>query len=145
MRSLVAQVMPQICGLNHVRPMKSSNAEFEVVRGDFHEIRMGSPQFASLEVLGSKCALAQREFGEVVAFSASSQYLAAEELMNWSPPETRAVVFDLKNNIEFVAHIQAPGFIRDLEWLADDELKIHAWSHISGETEHVWKVARDKA
>ena len=123
--------------------MKSPNGEFGVVRGAFHEIRMGSPKFASLDVLGSECSLAQRSFGETIAFSGDSQYLAVEELTKWSPPETRVVVFHLKTNTESIAHVQAPGFIKKLEWLTDCKLKIQAWSDISGDTEHAWERNAD--
>ncbi|MGE3531995.1 MAG: hypothetical protein AB7I12_09410 [Steroidobacteraceae bacterium] len=111
------------------------------MRGDFYEIRMGSPQFASLKISNSPCQTVGRSFGELVSFSSDSKYLAAEELTKWSPPETRAVVFNVESGQEFIAHVQAPGFIKQLNWQPSGALNIHAWSHIAGDSIHTWKVS----
>jgi hypothetical protein len=120
--------------------LRSPDGAYEIVRDEFLEIRMGSPTFASLEIVGSACATAGRSFGEAVRFSPDSRYLAVEELLKTSPPETRAVVFDLRRGSEWVAHVQAPGFIRQLEWEAPSRLSIRAWSHLTSDTRHVWQV-----
>lgn len=118
----------------------SPDGRYGLRRGELSEIRMGSPQFGPVEVLGSPCSTHGRHFGQAGAFSEDSRHLAIEELVNDDPPATRVIVFDLASGSEHVVHDQAPGFIPSLRWIAPGKLAISAWSHLAGTSEHIYSM-----
>jgi len=123
----------------------SPDGRYGLRRGELSEIRMGSPQFGPVEVLGSPCSTHGRSFGQAGAFSEDSRHLAIEELVSHDPPATRVIVFDLASGSELVAHNQAPGFIRLLQWIAPGRLAISAWSHLAGTSEHIYSMPSSSA
>jgi len=122
--------------------MKSPDGKREVLKSDFREIRMGSPEFGRVEVRGGWAATRLRTWGEVVSFDAGSRFLALEEFLGTpdNAPHTRAVVFDLDTGAEFVVHDQYRGFIKELVWEPDGTLTVVAWSHLTGKAVHrsIW-------
>jgi hypothetical protein len=128
--------------------MRSPNGAREVVKSGYGEIRMGSPLFGQLVVLGGVANTQGRTFGEAVAFSSSSRFLAVEELMDTTRgPRTRAVVFDLEDGVEGVVHDQDLGFIQAFEWEADGTLTVTTWSHRDGRAVHraMWRPPSNPA
>jgi hypothetical protein len=117
--------------------MWSPDGRYGLRRGELSELRMGSPKFGPVEVLGSPCSTDGRRFGRAGAFSEDSRHLAIEELVSHDPPATRVIVFDLASGSELVVHDQAPGFIPSLQWIAPGRLAISAWSHLAGTSGHI--------
>lgn len=80
--------------------MTSPDSQYEVVKHDYGEVRMGSPEFGRIEILGATFDTSGQEFGESMAFSSDSRFLAIEQLASTAPdardPHTRAVVFDFE-------------------------------------------------
>jgi hypothetical protein len=118
--------------------MKSPDGRREVVKSAYDEMRMGSPLFGCIEVLGGVAATVDRTFGEAMSFDAASRLLAIEEFLGAprNSPHTRAVVFDLDAGTEAVVHDQNPGFVKKLIWEPDGSLTIVAWSHLTGDAVH---------
>lgn len=124
--------------------LKSPNGRYEVVVSDYFEIRGGSPLFGRIRIVGASFETDQDCFGEPMAFSADSRFLALEDLVDANVPHTRAVVFDFDRCQRIVVHEQNPGFVRRFNWSAEGLLTIVAWSHLAGESEHVWQVPSAK-
>jgi hypothetical protein len=124
--------------------VKSPDGTREVVKSAFYEIRMGSPLFGPVAVLGGLAATSHRTFGEAMSFDATSRFLAIEEFLGTpnNVPHTRAIVFDLDTGAEALVHDQNPGFIKKLTWESDGSLTVLVWSHLSGEIVHrsAWKA-----
>ena len=53
--------------------MRSPNGKFEVFKINYTEVRMGSPLFGSLDIIGSPVKLGERWFGEPMCFSPDSK------------------------------------------------------------------------
>ncbi|HEY1174048.1 MAG TPA: hypothetical protein VGH19_21965 [Verrucomicrobiae bacterium] len=125
--------------------MKSPNGKYEVVPSGYNEVRMGTPLYGSVKVLGTSMDTAG-EFGEVMAFSADSRFLAVEELVDSSQgPNTHAVVFDLERKRKIIVHVQNPGIIKRLAWSAEGLLTIVTWSNMGGEREYQWQAPKPEA
>lgn len=121
--------------------MKSPNGQYEVVLHDFGEVRMGSPPFGRIEIRGASFDTAGQSFGELMAFSPDSRFLAVEQLASTAPgPHTRAVVFDFERKRQLIVHNQNPGLLRRFAWSPDGLLAIVSWSHLYGEREHFWQA-----
>jgi len=119
--------------------MKSPNGQYEVVTHDFGEVRMGSPLFGRIKIRGATFDTGSQEFGEPMAFSADSRFLATEQLVSSVPdPHTRAIVFDLERNRQIIVHDQNPGLLRRFNWSPDGLLTVVSWAHSVGEREHSW-------
>jgi hypothetical protein len=124
--------------------MKSPDGRRQVIKSDYTELRMGSPRFGSITVKGGKALTSGRTFGESMAFSGDSRYLAIEEFVGTTRdhgPHTRALVFDLDRSREYTAHDEPGGLIRELRWEADGSLSVVAWAHPAGQVEHrsIWR------
>jgi hypothetical protein len=120
--------------------MKSPNGQYEVVTRDYGEVRMGSPEFGSIEIRGASLDTSG-EFGAAMAFSPDSRFLAVEQLVDTVPgPHTRAVVLDLERRRCIIIHDQNPGFIRRFAWSPEGLLSFVTWSHLAGEREHSWQA-----
>jgi hypothetical protein len=120
--------------------MTSPDSQYEVVKHDYGEVRMGSPAFGRIEIRGASFDTSGQEFGEPMAFSPDSRFLATELLVGTTPdPHTRAVVFDFKRRRQIIVHDQHPGFVRRFAWSPDGLLTIVSWSHLAGEREHLWQ------
>jgi hypothetical protein len=125
--------------------MKSPNGLREVIRSDYSEIRMGSPLFGQLTVRGGEAITGDLLYGEAMAFSVDSRYLAVSQLVvapSITEPHTRVMVFDLDLGASTAVHDQNPGFIKSLGWSPDGTLTIHAWSRAAGDVIH--SVAPDE-
>jgi hypothetical protein len=121
--------------------MKSPNGQYEVVQQDYGEVRMGSPLFGRIEIRGASINTSGQEFGEPMAFSPDSRFLAAEQLVGTNPnPHTRAVVFDIERRCQIIVHDQNPGFVRRFSWSLEGLLTITTWSHLAGEREYSWQA-----
>jgi hypothetical protein len=122
--------------------MISPNGQYEVVPGDYEEIRMGSPQFAPITIRGAAFDTSGQSFGEAMEFSPDSRFFAVEQLVGApaTGPHTRAVVFDFERQRQIIVHDQNPGFIKRLSWSPDGLLTITSWSLLAGEREHTWKA-----
>jgi hypothetical protein len=124
--------------------MKSPDGRRQVIKSNYMELRMGSPRFGSITVKGGKALTSGRTFGESMAFSRDSRYLAIEEFVGTTRdhgPHTRALVFDLDRSQECTAHDEPGGLIRELRWEADGSLSVVAWAHPAGQVEHrsIWR------
>jgi hypothetical protein len=121
--------------------MKSPNGQYEVVKHDFGEVRMGSPLFGRIEIHGASFDMGNKEFGEPMAFSPDSRFLVTEQLFSTVPdPHTRAVVFDFEQKRQIIVHDQNPGLLRRFTWSSDGLLTIVSWTHLVGEREHTWQA-----
>jgi hypothetical protein len=121
--------------------MTSPNSQYEVVKHDYGEVRMGSPEFGRIEIRGAPFDTSGQEFGVPMAFSPDSRFLATEQLVGTAPdPNTRAVVFDFERRRQIIVHDQHPGFVRRFTWSPDGLLTIVTWSHLAGEREHSWQT-----
>jgi hypothetical protein len=121
--------------------MKSPNGKYEVLKHDFNEIRMGSPWFGHISVLGSNLRTNVRIFGEAMAFSPDSRFLAVEELVADHPaPHTKALVFEVAEMRQHFVHEQKPGFIKRFVWSEQNELTITTWRHTEGDKQVKWKT-----
>ncbi len=120
--------------------MKSPDGKYEVVQHDYGEIRMGSPAFGRLKILGSGFEVIEGEFGEAMAFSPDSRFLATELLVDAAGPHTQAVVFDFERTVRIIVHHQNPGFMRSFKWSDGGLLTLVSWANMQGEREHVWQA-----
>jgi hypothetical protein len=119
--------------------MTSPDGQYEVVTRDYGEIRMGSPEFGSIEIRGASLDTSG-EFGVAMAFSRDSRFLATEQLVGTVPsPHTRAVIFDLERRRRIIVHDQNPGFIRRFTWSQEGLLSFVTWSHLAGERAGSWQ------
>jgi hypothetical protein len=114
-----------------------------VVCSDYGEIRMGSPVFGRIEIVGSKFRPEGRSFGDAMSFSPDSRFLAISELIDASQPSSRVVVFDLKKKIERIVFSREPSLIRKIDWPSRDEVRIHSWSLPGGDEHSSWRVSPD--
>jgi len=121
--------------------MKSPNGKYEVVARNFGEVHMGSPLFGHIEIRGASFNTGEQEFGEPMAFSPDSRFLATEQLVGTDPdPHTRAIVFDFDKERQIIIHDQNPGLLRRFIWSSEGKLTIVSWSHLAGEREHKWQA-----
>jgi hypothetical protein len=119
--------------------MNSPDGHRKVIKAEYSEVRMGSPPFGAITVTGGHAHTKGRMFGEPMAFSRDSRYLAVEELMGVTSdggPHTRVVVFDLDKSTEFVVHDERGGLIHEVSWDTDGSLSLVAWSYPRGRSEH---------
>ena len=119
--------------------MKSPDGRFEVIKHDYQEVRMGSPLFGRLEILGSRFGTLAGEFAEPVSFSPDSRFLAAAELVSTSSnPVGRVVVLDFDRGILVIVH-SFTGLARRFNWESDGSLAVTIWSHLGSEdTRRIW-------
>jgi hypothetical protein len=125
--------------------MKSPNGKIEVVCSDYGEIRMGSPEFGNIKIVGTSFSTNGRSFGDAMAFSPDSRYFAIAELVDASRPSTRVVAFDLKRKAERIVFVRDPGLIKKLDWISPDEMKISSWSHLYGDEVSSWRAPVEEA
>jgi hypothetical protein len=123
--------------------MKSPDGTFEVVCSNYREIRMGSPEFGSIEIIGSQFRPEGRSFGDAMAFSPDSRFLAISELVDASQPASRVVLFDLKKKKERIVFSRYPSLILKVDWPSPDEVRIHSWSLPGGDEHSSWRVEPD--
>jgi len=111
------------------------------------EVRMGSPLFGTIEVHGLKKKFDGRLFGEAMAFSPDSCYLAIAELTDGgrNGPVSRVVVIELSSGDELIASPITPGLIRKISWVNSATLSIVRWAHPFGESTIVWTAPKQKA
>jgi hypothetical protein len=128
------------------RTLKSPDGRFEAIQRKFDEVRMGSPQFAHLEIRGSSFGSVPGQFAEPIAFSPDSRFLAAAELGDTTPdPQGRVVVFDFERERQIMVHAFT-GFATAFSWLDDGTLSVATWRHLHGEqTRTVWRAPAPQA
>ena len=120
--------------------MKSPDGRYELVMHDFWEVRMGSPIFGRIEILGGEVDTSG-EFGEPAAFSPDSRFLATEELVDaLSGLHTRVVVFGLERRRRIIIHDLNPGCIRGFHWFEGGVLTFETWSPVTGERQLSWQA-----
>ena len=124
--------------------MKSPNGRCTVTKIDYNETRMGGPLIGRIHVDGGRAKTGEREFGEAMAFSPDSRYLAVGELVGVTRdnagPHSQVVVFDLELGKEYVVHDEYGGLIHGVSWDVQGGLSVTAWRYPDGESEHrdVW-------
>jgi hypothetical protein len=120
--------------------MMAPNGKYEVVTHDFGEVGMGSPVFGRIEIRGALFNTNSQEFGEAMAFSLDSRFLATAQLVRTIPdPHNRVVVFDFERKRQIIVHDQNPGFVRRFSWSPCGRLTIITWANLFGEQEHFWQ------
>jgi hypothetical protein len=124
--------------------MKSPNGLYTVTKIDYNETRMGGPLIGRIRIAGGRAKTGEREFGEAMAFSPDSRYLAIGELVGVTRdnagPHSQVVVFDLELGQEYVVHDEYGGLIHVVSWDVQGSLSVTAWRYPDGESEHrdVW-------
>jgi len=124
--------------------MKSPNGRSTVIKIDYNETRMGGPLIGRIKIEGGRAKTGEREFGEAMAFSPDSRYLAVGELVGTTKgdagPHSQVVVFDLDLGKEHVVHDEYGGLIHEVSWNVEGYLSVVAWRYPEGEAEHrdVW-------
>lgn len=124
--------------------MKSPNGHYTVTKIDYNETRMGGPLIGRIRIAGSRAKPEEREFGEAMAFSPDSRYLAIGELvgvtLDNAGPHSQVVVFDLELAKDYVVHDEYGGLIHGLSWDVQGSLSVTAWRYPDGESEHrdIW-------
>ena len=119
--------------------LKSPDGRYEAIQRHFDEIRMGSPQFAQLEIRGSIFGVVPGLFAEPVAFSPDSRFLATAEFAGTSDPCGRVVVFDFERQRRIMVYAFT-GFARAFAWQPDGALVLTWWRHLHGEQSlGVWR------
>ena len=124
--------------------MESPDGRRTVIKRDYREIRMGSPLFGQVRVEGGHARTGSRDFGEAMAFSPDSRYLAIDEIVGVTRdggPHTRVVVFDLELEKEYVVHDEQGGLIHEVSWSVEGDLSVVSWRQPEGEIEHrdIWR------
>ena len=120
--------------------MKSPDGRYEAVRHQMQEIRMGSPHFGQLEIVGSSFGTVDGEFAEPIAFSDDSRFLAAAELVGASAPSGRVVVFELARGAQRIV-LSFRGLLQKIGWEPDGTLVVTTWSKNGGEdTRRPWRA-----
>ena len=125
--------------------MKSPDGRRTVVKRDYSEVRMGGPLIGRIRVDGGRAKTGEREFGEAMAFSPDSRYLAIGEIVGETregDPHSRVVVFDLDLEKEQVVHDEYGGLIHEVSWSVEGDLSVVSWRYPDGETEHrdIWRA-----
>lgn len=125
--------------------MKSPDGRRTVIKHDYTEVSMGGPLIGSIRIDGGRAKTRNREFGEAMAFSPDSRYLAISEILGETRdggPHSRVVVFDLELEKEYVVHDEYGGLIHDVSWNVEGDLSVVSWRHPHGETEHrdIWRA-----
>lgn len=126
--------------------MKSPNGRSTVIKIDYNETRMGGPLIGRLRVEGGRAKTGEREFGEAMAFSPDSRYLAVGELIGVTAdkagPHSQVVVFDLELGKEYLVHDEYGGLIHDMCFDVQGCLSVTTWRYPDGEREHrdVWSA-----
>jgi hypothetical protein len=123
--------------------MKSPDGTLEVICSDYSEIRMGRAVFGRIDIMGAPFRPEGRIFGEAMAFSPDSRFLAISELVDAAQPASRVVVFDFGRKIERIVFSRTPSLIRKIDWPSRDEVRIHSWSLPGGDEQSSWRVAAD--
>lgn len=123
--------------------MKSPDGRRSVTKRDYNEVRMGGPMIGRIQIDGGRATTGEREFGEAMAFSPDSRYLAVAELLGVTRdhgPHSQVVVFDLELAKEYVVHDEYGGLIHEVSWSVEGYLSVISWRHPDGETEHrdIW-------
>ena len=127
------------CILRELSFMKSPDGKYEVLLGEYSEIRMGSPEFGEIIIQGASFKLAGRQFGRAMVFSHDSRFLAVEELVDGTDDlHTRALVFDLEQNRQIIVPSPSSGFVKKFAWSEEGWLNITAWSRQTGERQYTW-------
>ena len=125
--------------------MKSPDGRRTVVKRDYNEVRTGGPLTGRIHVEGGRAKTAEREFGDAMAFSPDSRYLAVGEIVG-NPRDggshSRVVVFDLELDREHLVHDEDGGLIQEVSWSVQGDLSVVAWRYPDGETEHrdIWRA-----
>jgi hypothetical protein len=127
--------------------MKSPDGRRTVIKHDYIEAQAGGSFVGQIQVDGGRAKTAKRDFGEAMAFSPDSRYLAIGEFVGETrdgDPHSRVVVFDLDLEKEYVVHDEVGGLIQEVSWNVHGDLSVTAWRHRDGETEHrdIWTVPR---
>ncbi len=101
--------------------MRSPNGKFEVFKINYTEVRMGSPLFGSLDIIGSPVKLGERWFGEPMCFSPDSKYLAIQELYSSKDggPNTKLILIELETGKEIFVKRLKGGFLNPVKWETD--------------------------
>ena len=120
--------------------MNSPDGKYQVEQIDYHEVRMGSPLYGSIKISGTNMDTSG-QYGETMAFSPDSRFLAVEELVDTSQgPHTHAVVFEFSRKRKIIVHVQNPGIIRRFSWSPANLLTSVTWSLAMGEREYQWQA-----
>ncbi len=120
--------------------MKSPDGKYQVEQINYNEVRMGTPLYGSIKISGLTMDTSG-QYGQAMAFSPDSRFLAVEELVDTSQgPHTHAVVFDFSRKRKIIVHVQNPGIIRRFSWSPTNLLTTFAWSVASGEREYQWQA-----
>ncbi len=106
--------------------MKSPDNKFEIQKIDYIEIRMGSPLFGQLEIIGSPIDLKERSFGEPMCFSPDSKYLAVQELLSGITPITKLLLIELETGREIKVRQLSRGFLNPVYWTNNSELQFES-------------------
>lgn len=127
--------------------MKSPDGRRTVIKHDYIEARTGGSFIGQIQVDGGRAKTGKRDFGEAMAFSPDSRYLAIGEFVGETregEPHSRVVVFDLELEKEYVAYDEHGGVIREVSWSVHGDLSVVSWRHADGETEHrdIWSAPR---
>lgn len=125
--------------------MKSPDGRRTVVKHDYNEVRTGGALVGTIEIDGGRAKTRNREFGEAMAFSPDSRYLAIGEILGEMPDggtHSQVVVFDLEFEKEYIVHDEPGGLIQEVSWNVQGELSVVCWRHPDGETEHrdIWRA-----
>ena len=118
--------MPQLLGdrltefnlqVNPLAIIVSPDRKCSVERhDDYGEIGMGSPWFGHITVKGATIQFPNSLFGEAVAFSPDSRFLALEELVETRPFRTKLIVIELARPKIFIVRVQSQGMATPKEW-----------------------------
>jgi hypothetical protein len=111
---------------------------------DYGEIGMGSPAFGHLTIRGANVQFPDSLFGEAVAFSPDSRFVALEQLVETKPFRTQLIAVELPRGTVHFIRLSPQGTATPQRWESATRLLYRVWSVGSAAETQSWDAPPPK-